>query len=112
MASRDEDRGYLELRVQPSTARLYVDDEYRGVIERWRHQIVPLEPGLRRVEIRADGYITRRFDVPIEAGESWTLTLEMTRPLEDDPPRDSSRRARPIPRPGHDEKEPWRRNPR
>lgn len=47
------------------------------------HQTVPVSPGLRRVELKARGYITQRFDLDIQDGEILTLTLRMERRLDE-----------------------------
>ena len=69
----DSDESYLELEVEPETAEIYVDDDYQGTVDGWRDQVVPVEPGERRIELRAEGYITQRFDV--EANEGRWVTL-------------------------------------
>ena len=69
------DQSYLELQVEPTTAEIYIDDEYQGVVEGWRQQVVPIRSGYRRLELRAQGYITQRFDLDVEA-DSW-LTLRV-----------------------------------
>lgn len=74
---------YLELEIEPETAELYVDGDYKGKVAGWAKGIVPLEPGQRRVKFVAEGYVTRRFDLRLEAGESKKLTLEMERKLRD-----------------------------
>lgn len=73
---------FLELDVEPETAELYVDGDYKGKVAGWAEGIVPLEPGQRRIKVVAEGYVTRRFDVQLEAGESKTLSLEMERELD------------------------------
>jgi len=77
------DASYLELDIEPDTAELYVDGDYKGKIAGWAEGIVPLEPGQRRIKVAAEGYVTRRFDLELEAGESKTLSLEMERQLHD-----------------------------
>jgi len=72
-----EPKAYLKFRVQPESAEIYVDGDYRGTVEGWVEGAVPLEAGEHRVKIAADGYITRRFDVEVGAGRSKVLELEM-----------------------------------
>lgn len=76
-AGRDQSLSYLELQVRPTTAEIYIDDEYHGVVEGWRHQTVPIEPGYRRLELRAQNHITQRFDLDINPGELLTLTVRL-----------------------------------
>ena len=78
-----EDEAYLKLAVEPDSAELYVDGEYRGRADDWVEGTVPVEPGERRVKVTADGYMTRRFDVAFEPGESKTLKLKMEPELND-----------------------------
>ncbi|MFW5966333.1 MAG: PEGA domain-containing protein [Persicimonas sp.] len=78
----DEKEAYLRMEVEPGSTKIYVDSDYQGVVERWTGSIVPIEPGARRVELRKEGYITRRFDVELAAGEQMALTVDMERKLE------------------------------
>lgn len=77
------DASYLELDIEPDTAELYVDGEYKGKVAGWAEGIVPLEPGQRRIKVVAEGYVPRRFDLQLEAGESKTLSLQMEPELDD-----------------------------
>lgn len=90
------DRGLLRLEVEPPTAEVYIDSEYRGVVEGWAAQTIPVEAGAHRIELRADGYMTQRFDITVGAGEEVTLELAMEPELEDLETRQPRR-----PRPGH-----------
>ena len=74
-------RAHLVFDVDPPSTELYIDGAYRGTVARWVEGTVPVEPGRYRVELRAVGYITRRFDVDIEAGERRRLRLQMERTL-------------------------------
>lgn len=75
-------RGLLRLDVEPKTAEVFVNDEYRGVITGWRGETIPMPSGQHMVEIRAEGYITQRFDIEVFADEEVTLTLKMERQLD------------------------------
>ncbi len=81
----------LELQVFPSTAEIYIDDDYQGVVEGWRDQIMPIKSGQRRLELRADGYISQRFDLDVEEGQHLTLrarlesTIDLSAPDEQTP---------------------------
>ena len=61
----DTETSVLELDVEPSEATLYIDGEYHGEVEAWHEQRVPIEPGPRRVELRASGYLSQRFDLDV-----------------------------------------------
>lgn len=66
---------YLELAVEPRSAQIFIDDQYEGIVAGWREQVVPIAPGPRRLELRAQGYITQRFD--LDVGEDSWLTLSV-----------------------------------
>ena len=70
-------RAFLELQVSPPTAEVFVDDEYSGVVNRWAGQTMPIRPGSRRVELRAEGYLSQRFDVEVVEGQMHTLRVRM-----------------------------------
>lgn len=72
-----DDQSYLELDVEPPTAEIYIDDDYSGTVAGWREQVVPIAPGQRRVELRAEGYIAQRFDVDVGDGRWLTLRVRM-----------------------------------
>lgn len=73
----DSEQSYLEFDVVPATAEIYIDDDYRGVIEGWREQVIPIEEGHRRLELRAHGYMTQRFDLDVGPGEWLVLRVRM-----------------------------------
>jgi hypothetical protein len=66
--------GYLRLRVEPTTAQVYVDGFYIGTVDDFNGSVedAKLEGGPHRVEIRAPGYETLTFDVKTEAGRTIT----------------------------------------
>ena len=78
----DEEESYLELDVEPANAQIYLDGDYHGTVDGWHHQVVPVEPGARRVELRAHGYITQRFDIDVPPGRWLTLRVRMERSIE------------------------------
>ena len=82
--AQESGRAYLRLEVEPATTRIFIDSEYKGVVKGWVQQTVPVQSGERRVELRADGYITRRFDVDLKPGEEVTLQISMERTLNDE----------------------------
>jgi hypothetical protein len=93
-------RGYLRFDVEPHDAEIEIDEQYSGVVNGWAQNIVPVEPGHRRVTLRADGYITQRFDIEVAAGEEVTLQLEMEPSLDVEPPREPDPRRQFRPRLG------------
>ncbi len=72
-------RGGLKLRVEPTTAEVYVDGYYMGVVDDFdgTFQKLELEVGAHHVEIRAPGYQTIAFDVRIELGGTVTYRGEL-----------------------------------
>ncbi len=71
------EQSYLELKVDPATAEIYIDDEYHGVVEGWREQVVPIAPGYRRLELRAQGYLPQRFDLDVNEDTWLTLRVKL-----------------------------------
>jgi hypothetical protein len=56
--------GWLELRLEPGTAQVYVDGYYVGEVSDFeRPGGRAVEPGPHHIEIRASGYQTSAFDV-------------------------------------------------
>ena len=85
-----QEQSYLEFDVVPQHATIYVDDQYQGEIHGWHQQVMPVEPGHRRIELRADGYLTQRFDLEVSTGRWLTLrarlqpTIDTPRPADAD----------------------------
>ncbi len=79
---KNEASAYLHLEVKPKTAIVYVDEQLYGEINTFRGQTVGLRPGKRRVEIRATGFESERFDLILHSGEQVTLTLKLISKLE------------------------------
>ena len=79
---KSEASAYLHLEVRPKTAIVYVDEQLYGEINTFRGQIIGLRPGKRRVEIRAEGFESERFDLILNSGEELTLTLKLISKLE------------------------------
>jgi hypothetical protein len=63
--------GFLRLDLRPDAVQLFVDDVYVGTSDDRRDELA-LEPGVRRIEIRAEGYETLIFDAKIVAGQTIT----------------------------------------
>lgn len=80
--SDDRAPGYLHLEVEPSDAEVFIDDDFKGQVDGWRAQTIPVEPGNRRVELRADGFLAQRFDIDIGSGEQVTLRLRLEKEFE------------------------------
>lgn len=69
--------GFLHLDVQPEHATVYINERYQGLINQWLHHTIPVPAGLVRLELRASGHITQRFDVEVGVFEQVTLTLQL-----------------------------------
>jgi hypothetical protein len=81
-------RGYLELIVEPETVEVFINSEYQGLVSGWRGGVIPVVPGMQRVELRAEGYMTQRFDLGVAPNELVTLELTMERELDESLPED------------------------
>jgi len=90
-ASGPRARGFLRFEVEPPDAEVDIDEKYSGVVNGWADGVVPVQPGLRRVTLRAPGFITQRFDLEVSAYEEVTLILALEPALElpDEAPEDS-----------------------
>jgi hypothetical protein len=71
--------GRLSLFVTPLSAQVHVDGYYVGTVGDFQDRGLWLEPGPRRIEIRADGYETATFDVRIAEDETVNYRRELTR---------------------------------
>ena len=69
--SSDANMGGVSFDITPGTAELFVDDTLVGTVGQFTPTTQPLglEAGHHRVEVRAPGYQTLRFDVDIVAGQ-------------------------------------------
>jgi hypothetical protein len=69
--SSDANMGGVSFDITPGTAELFVDDTLVGTVGQFTPTTQPLglEAGHHRVEVRAPGYQTLRFDVDIIAGQ-------------------------------------------
>ena len=96
---KKEDSAYLHLEVQPKTAIVYIDDELYGELSSFRKGIIGCRPGVRRVQIRAEGYESEKFDLDLHSGEELTLTLNLISKLDfkkaydDEDPRATKKRT-------------------
>jgi hypothetical protein len=78
-ALADERRavGTLELTVEPESAEVYVDGARREGSGAERHLL--LDPGTRSLEVRAEGYASRRVEASSLPGGSGRLTIRLER---------------------------------
>ncbi|MFO8034993.1 MAG: PKD domain-containing protein [Candidatus Bipolaricaulota bacterium] len=74
--------GTLRVSSSPSLARFYVDGVFRG----WTPREVQLEPGSYRILLRKDGYRDYTTQVWITSGRTRTLSVELSRVRENQPP--------------------------
>jgi len=61
--------GSLYLEVEPTTAQVYVDGFYMGIVDDFGRTGVTLPTGRHRIELRASGYEALTIDVNIVAGQ-------------------------------------------
>jgi hypothetical protein len=61
--------GYLRLEVEPTTAQVYVDGLYAGIVADFRSGGYPLDAGPHRIEIRADGFNSQSVELRIRAND-------------------------------------------
>ena len=70
--------GFLQLRVQPRSAEVYVDGALAGTVDDFGGRGARQVPaGPRRVEIVAPGYETLTFDVRVPENDTVTFTREL-----------------------------------
>lgn len=70
--------GYLRLDVRPGVARVYVDGFFVGSVDDV-NAALPLEPGLHRVEIEADGFEPAAFDVRVRMNQTVRVAATLER---------------------------------
>jgi len=70
--------GWLELRLAPAEAQVFIDGYYAGIVSDFtRSGGVPTETGSHRVEIRASGYQTAIFDVRLTPDRAVTYREDL-----------------------------------
>ncbi len=71
--------GYLNLDVRPQDAKVYVDDEYRGIAHDFdgSPSYLTLHRGQHRITFKKEGYSPVSFIVKVVAGELITLDVTM-----------------------------------
>lgn len=75
--------GLVRLDVTPPDATVWVDDAYQGQVNAWVHQTLRLPTGPRRIELRANGFMSQRFDIEVASDEEVTLRLKLQPEWED-----------------------------
>ena len=82
--------GRLRLEVEPADiVQLFVDGVYVGTSDDVGDELA-MDPGVRRIEIRADGYETLIFDARIGAGQTITYRGSLKKVAPEPPPAPSS----------------------
>jgi hypothetical protein len=71
--------GFLRLTLQPDDAQVFVDGAYVGTVGDRRRGDGTLTAGNHRIELRANGYRTRAFDVRITPGDTTTYREDLER---------------------------------
>ncbi len=69
--------GGLVLRCEPMDAKIFVDDQYLGQVSALTKQPLHLPAGLRRVEIRREGFFSHFTEVTIDKGVRQKLTVKL-----------------------------------
>jgi hypothetical protein len=72
-------QGRLNLFVSPMSAQVFVDGLYVGTVANFQDRGLWLEPGPRRIELRAEGYDTLTFDVRITEDQSVEYKRDLAR---------------------------------
>jgi hypothetical protein len=81
-------QGRLNLHVSPMSSQVFVDGFYIGTVADFQDRGLWLEPGPRRVELRADGYDDVTFDVRILEDQSVEYRRDLARAAaRPEPPR-------------------------
>jgi hypothetical protein len=72
-------QGRLSLYVSPLSSQVFVDGFYVGTAADFQDRGLWLEPGPRRIELRADGYETATFDVRILEDQTVNYRRDLAR---------------------------------
>jgi hypothetical protein len=72
-------QGGLKLKVSPSTAEVYVDGYYMGIVDDYDgvFQQLALDAGVHRIEVKANGLVPLSFEVKIEPRDVITYRGEL-----------------------------------
>ena len=72
--------GTLAIRVQPDDAEVLIDEEpWSGEADQAGRLLIEVAQGVRRVEVRKDGYVPFITDVRIRRGETTTLNVNLSK---------------------------------
>lgn len=72
--------GTLAIRVRPEDAEVLIDDEpWEGDAAAGGRLLVEVAPGVRRVEVRKEGFVTFVTDVRIRRGEATNLNVTLSK---------------------------------
>jgi len=80
----------LKLEVEPDVSEIYINEDYHGVVNRWRDQTLSLSPGNYRLELRAPGHIPQRFDLQLPADQVTRVRVSLERELHSPDSEDAS----------------------
>jgi hypothetical protein len=72
-------QGRLNLHVSPTSSQVFVEGYYVGTVADFQDRGLWLEPGPRRIELRADGYEDVTFDVRILEDQSVEYRRDLLR---------------------------------
>jgi hypothetical protein len=71
--------GYVRLDVEPSTAEVYVDGEYKGTVDDFRNAHRQLSVGSHRIDVVESGYRRTSFTARVTPGETTTYRTNLAR---------------------------------
>ena len=100
-------RSYLEIECSPPDASVCVNGGYMGDVDGWSGGIIPLKPGLHRIELQHSDFFSYQFDLTLLPGRMASLKLDLIEralELDDsdaDTSTDPSSKSLFIKRPGH-----------
>ncbi len=71
--------GTLRLRVDPSSAKVYIDDALAGTVDDFNglSDHLEVEFGHHTIKFVADGYTTKSMDINVEAGRTQTVRASL-----------------------------------
>ncbi|MCC6995046.1 MAG: PEGA domain-containing protein [Deltaproteobacteria bacterium] len=74
--------GLIRVEANLPGARIYVDDFLAGTVAQVRRRGVPVQPGVRRIELRQDGYHSHYQLVTVVKGSPVTVRAQLLPVLE------------------------------
>jgi hypothetical protein len=75
-------RALIFFSIEPPDAEVFIDGAYQGRVDGWAHSTIPVEVGMRRVELRRAGYTPERFDISVASTEEVSISLSMVPELD------------------------------